>query len=381
MNPIEGSETLQLLKSTGDKMVSALDSHKKRFEELEGRLSQIEVKGNRDKMMGGPFLSKNPANTLAKTVLDDDGFQAFKRGNSNVANIDLPAQEFKALLTGTGSSASVDDSGIVHPDQDTSAIYAPRRRELTIRDLLPSVPTDSNLINYHRELAYTDRAGLQAAEGEQKPESEMTFEKVSTPVVTIAHVLHTSSQVLDDSPLLMEHLMRELAHSVRRKSEIEIISGSGDLKGFEQVGNHTSFTNYPTSGTKIDIIAAAQAQLWATENDGTAIVLNPADWQEIRSLKDKDDNYLFGYPNSDLTPRLWGMSVVLTNAIDEGGFLVIDTNRAAIVRDRQAPSVRLSRDHSDNFVKNVVTFLAEERLALTVVRPSAVIFGLFTEST
>ena len=41
-------------------------------------------------------------------------------------------------------------------------------------------------------------------------------------------------------------------------------------------------------------------------------------------------------------------------------------------------AIELSREDSDNFRRNMVTILTEERLALTVYRPQALIKGTFT---
>lgn len=47
----------------------------------------------------------------------------------------------------------------------------------------------------------------------------------------------------------------------------------------------------------------------------------------------------------------------------------------AQIFDRWASRVEVATENEDDFVKNLVTILAEERLALAVYRPEAFIYG------
>jgi HK97 family phage major capsid protein len=77
-------------------------------------------------------------------------------------------------------------------------------------------------------------------------------------------------------------------------------------------------------------------------------------------------------------PTLWGLPVVATNTMRDNQFLVANGSMAAQIWDRQSAAIEVSREDSDNFRKNMVTILAEERLALTVYRPTALIRGVFS---
>jgi HK97 family phage major capsid protein len=58
-----------------------------------------------------------------------------------------------------------------------------------------------------------------------------------------------------------------------------------------------------------------------------------------------------------------------------GKFLVGGFTMGAQIWDRMDAAVQISYEDGDNFKKNMATLLAEERLALTVYRPSAFIYG------
>jgi HK97 family phage major capsid protein len=114
----------------------------------------------------------------------------------------------------------------------------------------------------------------------------------------------------------------------------------------------------------------------------TGIVLNPDDWQTIQLIKESGSGissgqYIFSDPQSAGVPQLWGRPVVESHSMTAGEFLVGAFNVGAAIWDRNDATVEVSREHGDFFVKNMVAILAEERLALTVYRPSAFVHGGF----
>src|SRR3546814_2014836 len=115
------------------------------------------------------------------------------------------------------------------------------------------------------------------------------------------------------------------------------------------------------------LLQAALAEFPATGH-----VLNPIDWAEIELTKITDGGYLFANPQNDSQPRLWGLPVVETQAMTAGNFLTGAFRLGAQIFDRQDARVEVSTEDSDNFRKNLVTILAEERLALAVYRPEEI---------
>jgi HK97 family phage major capsid protein len=72
---------------------------------------------------------------------------------------------------------------------------------------------------------------------------------------------------------------------------------------------------------------------------------------------------------------LWSLPVVPTPAMTEDKFLVGAFDMAAQIFDRQDATVEVSTEDQDNFIKNKVTIRAEERLALAIYRPAALVYG------
>jgi HK97 family phage major capsid protein len=105
--------------------------------------------------------------------------------------------------------------------------------------------------------------------------------------------------------------------------------------------------------------------------------MHPTDWATIETLKDADGRYIIGNPQGTTQPTLWGLPVVATQAITVRKFLTGAFKLGAQVFDRWSARVELATENEDDFIKNLVTILAEERLALAVYRPEAFIYGDF----
>ena len=60
-----------------------------------------------------------------------------------------------------------------------------------------------------------------------------------------------------------------------------------------------------------------------------------------------------------------------TPAIAEGTALIGAFGTGAQIYDRESPSIRVSEQHADFFVRNAIVILAEQRLALAVKRPES----------
>jgi HK97 family phage major capsid protein len=108
----------------------------------------------------------------------------------------------------------------------------------------------------------------------------------------------------------------------------------------------------------------------------TGIVMNSSDLEGLKTVKDSQGRYIGGGPTGPAISQIWGRNAVGTVAQPIGTFLSARSMTAQIF-DRQNISVLLSTEDGDNFIKNLVTVLCEERVAMTVRRPGAFITGTF----
>ena len=279
----------------------------------------------------------------------------------------------KSLGSDAGSAGS-----LIQPMQ-VPGIVMPGLRRLTIRDLLAQGRISSNSLEYVREEVFTNNAAS-VAEKQLKPESDITFSKQTANVKTVAHWIQASRQVMDDAPMLQSYVNNRLMYGLALAEERQLLNGDGsgdDLEGLNHVATAYDASLNATGDTRADIIAHAVYQVTESEFSASGIILNPRDWHSIALLKDGEGRYIFGGPQAFAANVMWGLPVVPTKAQDAGTFTVGGFDLASQVWDRMDATIEVSREDRDNFVKNMLTILCEERLALAHYRPTAIIKGTF----
>ena len=252
-------------------------------------------------------------------------------------------------------------------------------RPLSIRDLLDQGTTESNLIEWVKENVFTNNADV-VSEGQLKPESNITYTREDVPVRTIAHWIRASKQVLADFKQLQTLINGRMRIGLKIKEEDQILFGDGT--GENLLGIVPQATAYNTGfnqagDTRIDVIRHAILQVRLAFYPATGIVVSPVDWHGIELTKDNENRYLMASPSSRTPPMLWGLPVVESDGMSVGDFLVGAFRLAATILDREEAAILLSTEDQDNFVRNLVTILCEERLALAVTRPRSFVHGAF----
>lgn len=300
--------------------------------------------------------------------------EAFKRVSENGGRLQKGENvrvEVKAI-TSLGNSAGA----LIAPDRQGGILALPQR-QLTVRDLIAPGRTNSNLIQYFRETVFTNNAAP-VAEGTRKPESALTFDQMDAKVIKLAHFIKATTEILADAPGLQSMIDQRLRYGLDFVEDLQLLKGSG--VGNNLNGLYTQATAYAapitiSGATRIDILRLAFLQGELALLPADAAVLHPSDWAAIELLKDSQGRYIIGNPQGSLAPTLWGRRIVTSLAMDLDTFLAGNFRQAAQIFDREDANIVVSTENEDDFVNNRVTILAEERLALAVYRPQALIKG------
>lgn len=315
--------------------------------------------------------------TLGERVADSEEFKSLQADPRGVGKIKVKANITSSTEDADGSA------GVLIPQHRLGGIIAPPNRRMTVRDLLMVGKTSSNAITYTRETGFTNNAKAQAGEGEKKAQSELKFDEQTVNVATLAHFVKVSRQVLDDAPQLASHINGRLMYGLQYVEEQQLLNGdgqNGNLKGI--IPQATAFADKLTLDkyTTIDQIRLAMLQAVLAEYPADGHVLNPVDWARIELTKDDNGRHIIGNPQGVATPTLWGLPVVQTQSMGVGKFLTGAFGMGAQLFDRQESAVYVGFEN-DDFTRNLLTILAEQRLALAVYRPEAFIYGTLAEKT
>ncbi len=335
---------------------------------LTEQLAQIEQKLAR----GGAGGEDEPQKSFGEQFVESEAVKSFIASSPTKGKADM---RFKATLTSatTDSAGSVGDA--INQTRLPGILPLPQRR-MTVRDLLTPGRMDGNTLEYVKETGFNN-AAAPVAEGAAKPESDMKLDLVSTSAKVIAHWMKASRQVLDDISQLRSIIDQRLLYGLAYKEETQLLNGDGtgqNLHGIIPQATAYSAAFTPDDATAIDTIRLAMLQAALAEYPATGIVLHPTDWARIETTKDAGGNYIIGNPQGTLSPTLWSLPVVATQAIAVDKALVGAFRLGAQIFDRWDARVELGYVN-DDFTKNLVTILAEERLALAVYRPEAFIYA------
>lgn len=343
-----------------DKLTTKLEALETRNQDLEQKLAS--------RRGGGEDEQKSVGQTFA----EHENVRAFAN-NGSKGTVRLAISVKQAI-----TSVKPGGGGLIWSDRETEIVGLPKR-QMTIRQLLTQGRTGSNAVEYAKQTTRTNSANV-VSEGVQKPESTYAWDQATANVRTIAHWVHVSRQAMEDAAQLQTEIDSELRYGLMLKEEQELLKGDGTgqhLEGLVTAATAFSAAFSVTGETMIDTLRLALLQASLAEFPADGIVLNPTDWARIELTKDGEFRYIFANVMQLAGPQLWGRPVVETQSMDEDEFLVGAFKMAATIYDRMDPEVIASSEDRDNFVKNMITVRAEERLALAVKRTAALITGDF----
>lgn len=257
---------------------------------------------------------------------------------------------------------------------DTNVVEA-TRTPLVIRDLFGAETISGSTLVYLVEGAI-EGAPAATEEGKAKPQvhfADPTLVTVS--LDKIACHIKESDEYINDYPFLASAINGRLLNELGLVEQNKLVS--------ELITNSDVQTGEIASGASATDIAEAilKAAMDVQEQSGfaaDAVIINPADWYTLRVAKNDNGYFGGGFFGAQDIPNLWGYSVCVSTAVSAGTYVVGAFKTCGSVVSKGGVSVEAANTDQDDFIKNLMTIRAEERLALAVRRPKG--FKVLTQA-
>lgn len=342
----------------GEKLRGEIEAKTAAIEAAEKKAGLLKLIGNKEQE-DNPMEEKKTARTLGENFVE--AVKSAKVGK----RFDVSAPAFKAATdTQTSPAGAVDFATTYDRNVVTGA-----RTPLVIRDLFGAEQISGSTLVYLVEGALQGAPAV-TAEGNEKP--QIHFADPTPKTVSLAKVachIKESDEYINDYPFLASAINGRLLYELGLVEQGKLVT---DLLGTSGIQTGT----YAATGTATDIAdAILQAAMDVQAQTGfaaDAVALNPADWFILRSGKTATEKLYYGggYFGDQNIPNLWGIPVCVSASITSGTVIVGAFKTCASVVTNGGVSVEAVNTNEDDFVKNLMTIRAEERLALAVRRPA-----------
>ena len=339
----------------GEKLAAEIETMTAEVAQAEKKASLLTMIGTKEE--------NNDMNEMKKAANLGEHFVNTVKAATPGKRFDVSAPAFKAATDPQTSPAGAVDYATTF---DTNVVTA-ARTPLVVRDLFAAEQISGSTLVYLVEGAIQGAPAV-TAEGAEKP--QVHFADPTPKTVSLAKVachIKESDEYINDYPFLASaingRLLYELGLVEQNKLVTDLLATTGIQTG-----------TYAATGTATDIAdAILQAAMDVQSGSGFAadgILINPADWYILRTGKYNGQYYGGGYFGAQDIPNIWGIPVCVSTAVTSGTVVVGAFKTCGSVVANGGVAVEAVNTNEDDFVKNLMTIRAEERLALAVRRPA-----------
>ena len=371
-------EKLEDAKSQLAEIKTAVENGEKNADDLSAAIENVKAaQANVDaadeaaKMIKALGTKENETAEQEGNTMEYKNIGEFVAGQVKEANINVK-QKFNFTAPAFKAAAVMTIPSSINPalvDYDKNVVGF--RRPLMVADLFSTERISGNALTYFVESSTVEGGAAYTTEANEKP--MMSFgdpTAVTVALAKIASYMKESDELVEDAPWLADAINGRGMYQHELTVENYLVTA---LSGTSGIG----------TGNKLTPDGIFKAMMDIQTNSGytaDAILINPTDYANIRLRKDSNGQYYGGgfmyqeYGNGAVAaqPSIWGIPTVITSAVSVGTCIVGAFKAGgSVVRKNNGVVVDIANQNEDDFIKNLITILIEERLALAVRRPAA----------
>ncbi len=371
---LENSVSDKVEQRLKDEVKTLSDAREEQVKKLQDGIDALDAKIQNQ----GPGEEQKSFGDMLEEKVSAEEFRN-KWGEHRSASLFLDKLTGKAVGTMTEANSL---TGEVIPPTRRESVVELAQRATHVRNLLPQGTMTGNTYRFVQETAGEGGAGM-TAEGVEKNQVDYDMGAQDAPVRKITAFTSISEEMLDDIPALRGFLSRRLSKDLRKKEDNQLLYGPGsgqNLTGLTINAASFSAVAADSNAQIIDLLIQVYAQLESNEYEANGVLLSPRDYYTIQTTKDADGSYV----KNDLVTTnggqlfIAGIPVFRNTALSVGEYVVGDWLNASQIFDRVGVNIRFYEQDKDNVRKNLVTVVAEERLAFPIFYPDAYVYGTLT---
>jgi len=299
--------------------------------------------------------------SFGQHFIESNAFTKRQGQQGPVAVIDI---ELKTLMTTT--------AGFDPEETRTGKIVEIATRPVQVTQLVPQTTTTQSAVKYMEETTLTN-AAAEAAEGGTYPEAALAYTERTAIVRKIPVFLPVTDEQLEDEPQVRGLIDNRLRFMIAQRLDGQILTGNGTPPNLTGILNTAGIqTQAKGVDPTPDAVYKAMTKVRVTGRAiVSAVVMHPNDWQDVRLLRTADGIYIWGNPSDAGPERIWGVQVVLADALTENTGLVGDFPNFSELSVRRGVEVQVSNSHGTFFVEGKLAIRADMRTAFILYRPAA----------
>jgi HK97 family phage major capsid protein len=354
--------------------------------QLKGRALADSLKGlHRDEDTPDDSGGGTPsaAKTLGEHFVKSVGPEGLARVKAQ-AGYSAGAPEFKAATDPVLTTGAVYGPYLTEFDRTVVHAYRPAP---AVASVMGSGTISGNGVTYMIEGA-VEGAFATVAEGAAKPQIHFADPtQVTDALKKIAAWWDTSDEMIEDLDFMVSEINQRGLYLLSMTEDAQLLTGLGTgttIKGLLNRSGIQTVTQAVAPDSAADALFRAMTNVMtATGFAADAILINPADYQSLRLNKDGNGQYFGGgyfqppYGESpgvsSIYQPLWGLNTIVTPSVAPKTAVVGAFKASCTVYRKGGVRVESTNSDAGKFTSNLITTRIEERIALAVRVPAAIV--------
>lgn len=291
---------------------------------------------------------------------------------------DIASHGTRAVLNATTEGIAGTSGANVDAQQQFNLLG---QQDLLVSDLFAQGTTSGDIVRFIQESTFTN-AATAITEGSAKAESTLDLGIVNATVRKVAVWQDVTEEMMLDFAQASSFVNSRLSYMVQAREDQHLLTGSNASNQIVGILNQSGIQTLSGSVNPIDKLLFAKANVEGQAGVGfgspSAYVMHPNNWLGVRLTKDANGQYLFGGPGYapygvggfQNVGMMWGLPVVATVSMTQGTALVGAFRTGAQIFRRMGLTLKTTNSDGTKFQSNILTVLAEQRLALAVYQPN-----------